>query len=113
MEIEIKLHSVLLCFHKGSHKVCLRSRDLGEEAASGLVAVLSCTPFCHLKSKKENKAKDCFQFKTLLSIQASALGTITVRVVMRTVVSECGEMVLSQSVFKKRKTTPFLFGNMD
>lgn len=51
--------------------------------------------------------------KTLLSIQASALGTITVRVVMRTVVSECGEMVLSQSVFKKRKTTPFLFGNMD
>lgn len=58
MEIEIKLHSVLSRFHKGSHKVCLRSRDLGEEAASCLVAVLSCTPFCHLKSKKENKAKD-------------------------------------------------------
>lgn len=88
-------YTLLLCLHKGSHKVCLRNRDLGEEAMSCLLAVLRCTPFCHLKSKKERKKKK----KTLLSIRASALGTITVRVVMQTVVSECGEMVLSQSVF--------------
>lgn len=50
-------YTLLLCLHKGSHKVCLRSRDLGEEAMSCLLAVLSCTPFCHLKSKKERKKK--------------------------------------------------------
>lgn len=79
-----------------------QKQDLGEEAMSCLLAVFSCTPFCHLKSKKERKKTK----KTLLSIQASALGTITVRVVMQTVVSECGEMVLSQSVFKKKENYP-------
>lgn len=81
MEIEIKLPSVLSSLHERSHKACLRSRDSGEEAASCLVAVLCCLPFCHLKAKKEKKKQ-----KTLLSMQASTLGTITVRVVMLIVV---------------------------
>ena len=62
--------------------------------------MLSRVPFRHLKSKKESK-----KHKTLVSMQASAPGTITVRLMVQTSVGECEEMVLSSPAVKKKKKT--------
>ena len=58
-----------------------------------------------------NLIKKLKNHKTLVSVQASAPGTITVRSVVQTSVGECVEMVLSPPAVKKkkRKPTPLLF----
>lgn len=50
-----------------------------------------------------NLRKKLKNHKTLVSVQASAPGTITVRSVVQTSVGECAEMVLSPPAVKKKK----------
>lgn len=52
-----------------------------------------------------NLRKKLKKHNTLVSVQASALGTITVRSVVQTSMGECVEMVLSPPAVKERKKT--------
>ena len=62
-----------------------------------------------------NLRKKLKNHKTLVSVQASAPGTITVRSVVQTSVGECVEMVLSPPAVKKKKENlpPSFFRHMD
>lgn len=53
-----------------------------------------------------NLRKKLKKHNTLVSVQASASGTITVRSVVQTSMGECVEMVLSPPAVKRKKTYP-------
>lgn len=62
-----------------------------------------------------NLRKKLKKHNTLVSVQASASGTITVRSVVQTSMGECVEMVLSPPAVKRKKENlpPSFFRHMD